>query len=222
MLSVLAAACALAFTTAASADTIYMKNGRTIVSSHVRVEGDRVIFLQYGGEVSLPLSMVDRIVEDTEVEPEATPLPPPPPAGDPALDPALDPSADVPPEQTREYWQDKVAAIVAEREQVTLQIEDLRRTERAFLFSHRSTAETRAQIEAQQTRMDELDQEMSTLQADARRAQVPAGWLRLDPSGGAPAPGGGTSGAAGGRGGRGGSGGPGDPGGPGGSGGDPA
>ena len=178
---------ALALANVAMADTIYMKNGRTIRSSQVRVEGDRVIFLQYGGEVSVPLSLVDRIVEDTNVEPEGAPPPPPPSADDPQADPGADPDADpeeIPPEQTRDYWQEAIGTIVAERGQVDLEIEDLRRTERAFLFSHRSTADTRALIDAAELRLTELDQEMSELQAEARRLQIPAGWLRLDPSGG--------------------------------------
>ena len=184
--SVLAATIALALANVAMADTIYMKNGRTIHSAHVRVEGDRVFFLQYGGEVSIPLSLVDRIVADANVEPEGAPPPPPaPPTDDPQADPAPDPEAEeIPPEQTRDYWQDAVRTIVAERAEVDLEIEDLRRAERAFLFSHRSTAETRAQIDAAEVRLTELDQEMRDLQAEARRLQIPPGWLRLDPSGG--------------------------------------
>ena len=184
-LSVLVAALTLALANVAIADTIYMKNGRAIRSSHVRVEGDRVIFMQYGGEVSVPLSMVDRIVEDANVEPEGTPPPPPPTADDPAADPEPDPDEEVIlPERTRDYWQEKVSAIAAEREQVELQIEDLKRTERAFLFSHRSTADTRAQIDVAEARLVALDEETSALQTEARRLDIPPGWLRLDPSGG--------------------------------------
>jgi len=65
-----------------------------------------------------------------------------------------------------------------------LEIESLRRTERAFLFSQRSTADTRAQIVAAEVRLTELDQEMTDLQTEARRLGIPSGWLRLDPSGG--------------------------------------
>ena len=175
----------LAVAATATADTIYLKNGRTIYSSIVRVEGDRVFFIQYGGEVSVPMSLVDRIVEDEKIEPASTPTAPAPAPADPD-DPAAapDPEADVPVEQTREYWQDRVRSIVAEREQVNLQIEDLKRTERAFLFSHRSTAETRRQLEDAEARLVELDEEMSDLQAEARRSQVPAGWLRVESGGG--------------------------------------
>jgi len=178
---------ALGFVTAAVADTIYLKNGRMIRTSTVRVEGDQIHFIQYGGKVSLPMSLVDRIVEDANTEPAATP-PPAVPVADPAATPdpnaPADPEEDVPEEQTREFWQDRVRANEAEKEQVRLQIEDLRRTERAFLFSHRSTAETRASIEAAEARLDELDQETSDLQADARTQGVPPGWLRLAPGGG--------------------------------------
>jgi len=202
VLTFVVAALALSFATAAVADTIYLKNGRQIRSSQVRVEGDRVLFIQYGGEVALPMSIVDRIEQDANVGPAGSP-PPPPEATQPDENPdqpATTGEAETPPEQTREYWQDQVRSIEAEREQVNLQIEDLRRQERAFLFSHRSTAETRQAIEAAQARLTELDQEMTDLQAEARRQGVPAGWLRVVPAGG----GGGEGGTGGGPGGSGG------------------
>lgn len=209
VLTFVVAALALSFATAVVADTIYLKNGRTIRSSEVRVEGDKVFFVQYGGEVALPMSIVDHIEEDANVEPPSSP-PSAMPAADPAAgDPeatAAGPEGDVPFEETQEYWQDKVRSIEAEKEQTRLTIEDLRRTERAFLFSHRSTADTRAAIEAAEGRLVELDQEMTDLQAQARQAGIPAGWLRLPTGGGGDS--GGGAGMAG-SGGGGGSGGPG-------------
>ncbi len=56
----------------AEADTVYMKNGRIIHSSAVRVEGDRVFVRLYQGEVAFPLDKVERIVEDDEVETSST------------------------------------------------------------------------------------------------------------------------------------------------------
>jgi hypothetical protein len=186
VLTFVVAALALSFATAAVADTIYLKNGRQIRSSQVRVEGDRVLFIQYGGEVALPMSIVDRIEQDANVGPTATP-PSPSQGTQPEENPeqpATTEEAEVPPEQTREYWQDQVRSIEAEKEQVNLQIEDLRRQERAFLFSHRSTAETRQAIEAAQQHLAELDQQMTDLQTEARRQGIPPGWLRLQPGGG--------------------------------------
>jgi len=183
-LTLLAVTFVLGLAVSASADTIYLKNGRIIRSSSVRVEGDRVIFIQYAGEVSIPLALVDRIVQDARVEPEGAP---PPVADTNPDDEGLEPepeSEDVAPEQTREYWQDLVRAIEAETAEVEVRIEDLRRTERAFLFSSRSTADTRVQIEDEQANLTRLAQEMDDLRAEARRMQIPAGWLRLTPAGG--------------------------------------
>ena len=57
------------------ADTIYMKNGRVITSASVRIEGDRVFVRLLDGEVSFPMSLVDRIVEDSAVEEPLTVIP---------------------------------------------------------------------------------------------------------------------------------------------------
>ena len=187
--TLLAVAFVLGLAASASADTIYLKNGRTIRSSSVRIEGDQVIFVQYAGEVSIPLALVDRIIEDASVEPEGAPPPVAgtnPDAG--GLEPEPEPE-DVLPEQTRDYWQDRVRAIQAENAEVDVRIEDLRRTERAFLFSSRSTAETRRQIEDEQANLTRLAKELEDLHTEARRMEIPAGWLRLTPAGGQGGPG---------------------------------
>lgn len=180
-MTILVVAFVFGLAASASADTIYLKNGRVIRTSSVRIEGDQVFFIQYAGEVSIPLALVDRIVEDARVEPEGAP----PAAVAASLDAGVAAPApeleDVPPEQTREYWQERVRAIATERADTETLIEDLRRTERAFLFSKRSTADTRRQIEDQEATLAGLDEELDTLRTEARRLQVPAGWLRLTP-----------------------------------------
>ena len=205
VLTFVVTAAALAIAGAAVADTIYLKNGRVIRSSSVRVEGDRVIFIQYGGEIAIPMALVDRIEEDATSGPAATP---PRPAQSEAsdaeageagaaegADAGADADAEGTPEiRTQDYWQGRIRANIDEAEQVQLQLEDLRRQERAFLFSHRSTAETRRQIETAQQRLAELEQEMADIRNEARQAGVPAGWLRV-PTGGE---GGGDSGGPGG------------------------
>jgi hypothetical protein len=60
---------------AADADSIYLKNGRVIRSEWTRVEGEYVIFSQYGGEAKIPLAAVDRIESDAETEPAPAPTP---------------------------------------------------------------------------------------------------------------------------------------------------
>ena len=202
-LTLLAVAFVLGLAASASADTIYLKNGRTIRSSSVRIDGDRVIFIQYAGEVSIPLALVDRIVEDASVEPEGAP---PPVVVAPAMTadsesglegPEPEPE-EVPPEQTRDYWQDQCfGPSRAERAaRSTWRMEDLRRTERAFLFSSRSTAEVpeaRCEDEASETHQD-LDEELedlhtgSSAHGDSRRVATAdagrrPGWPRGGQSG---------------------------------------
>jgi hypothetical protein len=60
----------------ARADTIHLANGRVIHTASARIEGDRVIFRQYGGEVSIPRETVVRIVDDNMVERVTVPTPP--------------------------------------------------------------------------------------------------------------------------------------------------
>ncbi len=55
----------------ASADSIYLKNGRVIRTSTARVEGEQVLFFQHGSEQSIPLSLVDRIEKDERQGPQA-------------------------------------------------------------------------------------------------------------------------------------------------------
>ncbi len=190
-------ACALfALATSAGADTIYLKNGRTIHTSDTRIEGDNVIFVQFGGEISIPMSEVDRIEEDEAREPDPLPVRQPASSGsgaqsgDPAdpVDPGAaagtaDPNAPPGPDDprlTRDYWQRELRAIQTEKEQLDTRLEELNREERAFLFSRRSTADTRRRIEETNDQMEDLDERESDLRAEARRLQIAPGWLRLE------------------------------------------
>lgn len=199
----------LALTGSAVADTIYLKNGRTIHTERARVEGDWVVFEQFGSEVRIPVSIVDRVEQDERGGPEPTPTSPPEAMPEPGEEEAEAGDAEADegeaetdegqaeadgedgeaeeepaPEETRAYWQDRVRAILEERAELEERLQELRREERAFLFSHRSTAETRRQIEDVQERQRELDAEMEELRREARRQGVPPGWLRVrvDPS----------------------------------------
>jgi hypothetical protein len=51
----------LVFATAARADKIILKNGRTIIASNVHEDGDKVRYETSAGELSLPKSIVDHI-----------------------------------------------------------------------------------------------------------------------------------------------------------------
>ena len=49
---------------AASADTIYLKNGRKITAEHVVQENGQVTYETSAGFLSLPVSIVDHIVRE--------------------------------------------------------------------------------------------------------------------------------------------------------------
>ena len=186
-LVVAASLVALAAAAVAAADTIYLKNGRVIRTKSAVIDGDRVLFTQYGHPVAIPLAQVERVVEDEYEDPAPLPARPapepagqtPPAAGVPAAASATAADQPVDPEETREYWQNRVRAIYAGQEALEIQMRELRREERAFLFSHRSTAPTRRKIEDVQARLDELEQAMPNLRREARRKGIPAGWLRV-------------------------------------------
>lgn len=177
----------------AAADTIHLKNGRVIRTLRARVDGDQLVFEQYGNEQRIPMALVDKVVRD---EPGTQIVLPAEGAEsgrgkgssradkstgtDVAAAAAETTGAEsVEPEQTEQYWQDKVTAIATERAALEQQMTRLRLEERAFLFSHRSTTETKRKIDAAQKRQGELDDELAQLRRDARRAGVPPGWLRV-------------------------------------------
>ncbi|NKB90148.1 MAG: hypothetical protein GKS06_18230 [Acidobacteria bacterium] len=182
---------------AAAADRIYLKNGRVIRTSSARMVGDRVEFIQFGQQATIAADLVLRIEKDeTEPEPEI-PAPNTPPRTEESGEPSEPPESDsetsddaegdepedaVAPEQTQEYWRERVLSIGREKDEIAERIKELRREERAFLFSHRSTAETRQKIEAAQARDKELDQDLVDLRREARRLGIPPGWLRVRPS----------------------------------------
>src|SRR5258708_10586303 len=52
----------------ASADTIYLKNGRKITADHVVQENGQVSYETPSGTLSLPASIVDRVVHEASLE----------------------------------------------------------------------------------------------------------------------------------------------------------
>lgn len=178
----------------AGADTIYMKNGRVITSSFVRVEGDYVYVRLLGGEVRFPLSLVDRIVEDDAVERPPTVVPVPDPApdpndppgqGEPAQgdpdapsdpagqgDPAAGADPDDPepaPDQTREYWQNRLRPLNDELARFDGALARLRGA---------NAAAVQPEINMVEARRRRVVAQIDTIREEARRLGVPPGWLR--------------------------------------------
>ena len=69
--SVIFVIAALAVPAVAGADTVYLKNGRVIHTARARVENGMLVFSQLGGTVSIPMSAVERVERNTNVEPAA-------------------------------------------------------------------------------------------------------------------------------------------------------
>ncbi len=170
----------------AAADTIYMKNGRVITSSSVRVDGDHVYVRLLGGEVRLPLFLIDHIVVDDAIEAppsvvpgqESTPDPnnptgpvvPGDPAGqgDPAAGAAPE-EAEPAPEETRAYWRNRLDPLHEELAGMDGEIQRLR---------SRTGAEVEAQIQRLQATRDGVQAQLNAILREARRLGVPPGWLR--------------------------------------------
>ena len=91
----------LAPATAASADSIYLKNGRVIHADDARVDGGRVIFFLHGAHQALPMALVDRVENDDWRGPRAPSRSPDPSvlvtASDPGVNVAGDAASRVPP-----------------------------------------------------------------------------------------------------------------------------
>ena len=63
----------LAVPVPASADSIYLKNGRVIRVAEARIDGNRVVFHLHGGEQAIPLALVERVEDDGWRGPGAPP-----------------------------------------------------------------------------------------------------------------------------------------------------
>ncbi len=169
----------------ATADTIYLKNGREIRTSSATVDGDRVRFTQFGQPVAIPMSEVERIVEDDYQDPEPQRRPvaaapetqPPAGTGGPEV---VAPIADaIPPEETREYWQDRVRAVESERLALQQELVTLRRTEKALFLGLYQAHYMRPQLDDVLARIEANERALPELRREARRLGVPAGWLRV-------------------------------------------
>jgi hypothetical protein len=183
------AALVLVVAAPAGADLIHLKNGRTIRATQTEVQGDKLVFSQNGTRAEIPMALVDRIEEQAvlpaagaaeEASAEgASEAEPPEAVTDTTGETEGEGEVEIPAEQTREYWENAMLAIEREKQELQESLVELRREERAFLFSHRSTAATRAKIDAVNERLKELDTEKDTLRREARRLQIPPGWLRV-------------------------------------------
>lgn len=185
--------------TASLADTIYLKNGRVIHTSTVRVEGDKVEFLQYGGWVVVPRSIVDRVEQNERGSPEASP------ARQPAADETTDTGDETggeeqegqegagsgqeaqqagegegeegeeedqpPPEETRAYWRELLRPLFSQMDRIEAELERFRP-----LASTSPAAAVR--VERLESEVAEFQEQVDAIRQRARRLGVPPGWVR--------------------------------------------
>ena len=174
---------------AAVADSVYLKNGRMLRTPEATVEGERVLLRLYGGQLILPLSVVDRVVDDDAVEPPPTATPSADLSAeeaDPQAEEAADPEAAVaadpadpdeevapppePPEnQTREYWQNRVAPLNAELARLEQELDRLQTL---------TGAAVQVRIDRLEATRGQLQEQLDAIGREARRLGIPAGWLR--------------------------------------------
>jgi len=160
-----------------AADTIHLTNGRTIRTESARIEGDRVIFRQYGGEVTIPLSSVARIVADDEVQrPSSAAAAPPAAPQAPAA-----PAEAEPPSLTADYWikriraaDERIARVQAELDLLPY-YDDVDQRLLRFSGQARHFMAERAKWEAMMRRFQATRRQ---LLEGARKAGIPPGALR--------------------------------------------
>ena len=197
----------------ARADTVYLKNGRMIHSSIVRIEEDRVIVKQYAGMVAFPMELVDRVEENDRVEPGGYVPPQPEPAfdevlegdasvegdapaegdagaegttpeegaalpeegqaaGDPtAGDPAAQPAPPEDPRRDQAYWQGRLRPIFTEMDRAETERRD-------YVALALTSAEAQRQLDRIDRRLADFERQAEAIRTEARRLNVPAGWLR--------------------------------------------
>lgn len=170
---------------AAVADTVYLKNGRFLRTPEATVEGERVLLRLYGGQLVLPLSVVERVVDDDAVEPSPTVTPAAVLSADEAdpqtegvaaaaADPAdpddeVAPPAEPPATQTREYWQDRVAPLNDQLGRLEQELDQLRTL---------TGAAVQVRIDRLEATRQQLQEQLEAIGREARRLGIPAGWLR--------------------------------------------
>jgi len=209
-----------ALVNSASADTVYLKNGREIHSSIVRVEEDRVVVKQYDGLVAFPMELVDRVEENDRVEPGGY-VPPqpepkfddvlegdaategdapaegdagaegdapeesdtgaegaapeegaaPPEEGQAAAGPVAQPDPPEDPKRDKAYWQGRLRPIFS-------QIDRAETERREYVQLARTSAEAQRQLDRLDRHLADLETQAEAIRTEARRLNVPAGWLR--------------------------------------------
>jgi len=180
----------LLYTSLCLGDTIYLKNGEKIRSSYVEVKRDKIFFTQFGGRISLPMSLVDRVESDRFAEPvqsivsaaplSATPTTPATPAMAGSQQPVQE-SKEVDTEQEKKeakYWIKKKQILTQRLAQAEKELQTARHDNFASRYAGGALERTIKRIEALEKEIDQIKQELVNLEDEARRYGIPPGVLR--------------------------------------------
>jgi len=178
-------------------DTIYLKNGQKIRTSYAEIKGDKVSFSQFGGIVSLPMSLVDRIESDRFIEPEkgsalapssaSTPTTPETsttaeqqPAQEGKQPPAQE-SKESDPEQEKkdpEYWIKKKQELTQRLAQAEKELQEAKHDNFATRYAGGALERSIKRIESLENEIARLKLETANLETEAKKYGILPGVFR--------------------------------------------
>lgn len=186
------------------ADSVYLKNGRVLHSSVVRVEGDRVIVKQYDGLVIFPQHLVERIEENNRVEPGGY-VPPQPEvpfeevqqvegnvaAGDEEAGGAAREEGAAQPEEGQAAEDPEAQPDTPEQDPrrdraywqgrlrpIFTELDRAERERRQYEDLAQTSAEAQRQLDRIDRAIADLESQAEAIRSEATRLGVPPGWLR--------------------------------------------
>jgi hypothetical protein len=172
-------------------DTIYLKNGEKIQTSYAEVKGNQVIFSKFGGMISLPMTLVDRIESDSYVEPEksseaARPSPAGRTSSTPSSSPATRSSAQDSGQRRLEmqkkntqYWVKRKQELTQRLNEAEQKLQAARANNLAMRYAGGAgLALSGQQIEALESEIAQLREQLDNLEDEARRYGIAPGVFR--------------------------------------------
>ena len=172
-------------------DTIYLKNGEKIQTSFAEVKGNQVIFSKFGGMISLPMTLVDRIESDSYAEPERSTEATPAsttvrtsstPSSSPAPRSGAQDSAQRRIEMQKkntQYWIKRKQELTKQLNEAEQKLQAARANNLAMRYAGGAgLALSGQQIEALEREIAQLREQLDNLEDEARRYGIAPGVLR--------------------------------------------
>jgi hypothetical protein len=168
-------------------DTIYLKNGEKIQTSYAKVVGNQIVFSKFGGTISLPMSLVDRIGSDNYIEPkqssEAAPTSSPVPAPSttrtlPATSSSAQNSIDMQ-KRNDQYWTKRKEELTNRLNEAEQKLQAARTNNLALRYAGGAgLAQSSQDVDALEKEIAQLREQLANLEDDARKYGISPGVLR--------------------------------------------